>query len=43
MGKNSTGLTSRAFGLDFIRAFAIFSVIGGHFFSLHRVQIFTSN
>lgn len=34
-GKNSTGLTSRAFGLDFIRAFAIFSVIGGHFFSLH--------
>lgn len=26
---------SRSFGLDLTRAFAIFAVIGGHFFSIH--------
>lgn len=35
IGGGNSIRSSRAFGLDLVRAFAIFSVIAGHFFSLH--------
>lgn len=34
-GGNSLPRSSRSFGLDLVRAFAIFAVVGGHFFSIH--------